>query len=83
MNDREHHILTHSPCFFSLHPINGVSGAISSSLDFQAGNKAGNSTKLVRPGGWLMFFGTGAQHATASALAQGLAASLTAFSVLV
>lgn len=41
--------------------------AISSSLEAQAENKAGSSTKLVRPGGWLMFLGHGVQPAIASA----------------
>lgn len=42
-------------------------GATSSSLEVQAGNRAGGSTKLVRPGGWLMFLGLGIQPSMASA----------------
>lgn len=41
-------------------------GATSSSREVQAGNKAGSTTKLVRPGGWLMFLGPGVQLAMAS-----------------
>lgn len=67
----------------SLYPINGLFGAISSSLEAQAGQKAGSNTKLVRPNGWLMFLGCGVQPAMASNPAGGLRASLPAFSVLV
>lgn len=51
-------------------------GDIPRSLEFQAGNKAGSSTKLVRPGVWVMLLEPAVQAAMASALAGGSGASL-------
>lgn len=59
-------------------------GAISSSLEAPAENKAGSSTKLVRPGAWLMFLGPGVQPALASAPLEVLEpASLPPLSLLI